>query len=105
MTGLAVGFVLGAKAGRERYEQMMKLARKAAESPAVQQATTTLRTQAAGAAKMAGGKLADRAGSAGAKLGKRVPGLRTRDSNGKAHAPRRGGYAAAPGERSDQQGG
>jgi hypothetical protein len=36
--GLAAGFVIGARAGRERYEQLKKLARKAADSPAVQQA-------------------------------------------------------------------
>ena len=36
-TGLAVGFVVGARAGRERYEQMKKLARTAADSPAMQQ--------------------------------------------------------------------
>ena len=37
-TGLGIGFVLGAKAGRERYEQLQKAARKAWDSPAVQQA-------------------------------------------------------------------
>src|SRR5215471_20715980 len=37
-TGLGIGFVLGAKAGRERYEQLRKAARKAWDSPAVQQA-------------------------------------------------------------------
>jgi hypothetical protein len=39
LTGLAVGFVVGTRAGRERYEQMKQLSRKAAESPAVRQAT------------------------------------------------------------------
>jgi len=33
LAGFAVGFVAGARAGRERYEQMVKLARKTAENP------------------------------------------------------------------------
>lgn len=47
VTGLAAGFVLGARAGRERYEQIKKLARRAAESPAAQQAAGALQAQAA----------------------------------------------------------
>ena len=39
LAGFAVGFVAGARAGRERYEQMVKLGRKAVENPTVQQAT------------------------------------------------------------------
>ncbi len=34
--GIAVGYVLGAKAGRERYEQIKRLTAKAADNPAVQ---------------------------------------------------------------------
>ena len=68
-TGLGIGFVLGARAGRERYEQMRKLARKAADSPAVQQAAGALQAQAASYAKAAGGKVAGRAGAARAKVG------------------------------------
>ncbi|GAT80407.1 hypothetical protein STXM2123_1108 [Streptomyces sp. F-3] len=33
--GLAVGFVLGARAGRERYEQIKESARRVAQNPAV----------------------------------------------------------------------
>ena len=44
LVGLAVGFVVGARAGRERYEQMKKAATQVAQSPPVQKAT-----QAAGA--------------------------------------------------------
>ncbi|GIF23203.1 hypothetical protein BJ973_000441 [Actinoplanes tereljensis] len=36
--GLAVGYVLGARAGRERYEQIVAGARKAQSHPAVTQA-------------------------------------------------------------------
>jgi len=86
IVGLGVGYVLGTRAGRERYEQLRTLARKAADSPAVQQAAGALQAQAAGYAKTARGKLADRAGAAKAKVGgaihERVPGMRTRDANG-----------------------
>ncbi|MET8975990.1 YtxH domain-containing protein [Streptomyces sp. NPDC004539] len=33
--GLAVGYVLGTRAGRERYEQLKKSARRVAQNPAV----------------------------------------------------------------------
>jgi hypothetical protein len=42
--GFAVGYVVGARAGRERYEQMKKAATQVVQSPPVQKAT-----QAAGA--------------------------------------------------------
>jgi hypothetical protein len=35
ITGAAVGYVLGARAGRERYEQVRKAARAIAQNPAV----------------------------------------------------------------------
>ena len=59
-TGLGIGFVLGTRAGRERYEQMRRVARKVADNPTVQQAAGALQAQAAGYAKTAGGKVADR---------------------------------------------
>ena len=37
--GFAVGYVVGARAGRERYEQMKKTATQVAQSPPVQKAT------------------------------------------------------------------
>ena len=95
MSGFGIGYVLGARAGRERYEQIMKLARKAADSPAVQQAAGALQEQALGAAKTAKGKLADRAGTARARVGEalhdRVPGMQSHDSNGQSQG--RPGYA------------
>ncbi|WP_016906623.1 hypothetical protein [Streptomyces xiaopingdaonensis] len=36
--GLAVGYVLGSKAGRERYEQLAAATRRIAENPAVRNA-------------------------------------------------------------------
>ncbi|MET8014085.1 YtxH domain-containing protein [Streptomyces sp. NPDC005271] len=38
MTGMAVGYVLGARAGRERYEQLRKWSQRLAQNPAVRNA-------------------------------------------------------------------
>jgi hypothetical protein len=43
--GLAVGYVFGTRAGRERYDQMVKYSKQVAESPAVQKATDTVKTK------------------------------------------------------------
>ncbi len=60
LAGLAVGFVAGTRAGRERYEQMKKLGRKAAESPAVRKATQAAGAKAAELTKVAKDKAATR---------------------------------------------
>ena len=44
--GFAAGYTLGAKAGRERYEQIARLARGLSENPAVQSAAGVLQAQA-----------------------------------------------------------
>ncbi|GAA4920944.1 YtxH domain-containing protein [Streptomyces coeruleoprunus] len=41
LVGLAVGYVLGTRAGRERYEQLRKSARQLSENPAVRNAAET----------------------------------------------------------------
>jgi hypothetical protein len=41
--GFAVGYVLGARAGREQYEQIAEAARRLAQRPEVQQATARVR--------------------------------------------------------------
>ncbi|MCX4551277.1 YtxH domain-containing protein [Streptomyces sp. NBC_01387] len=38
VVGLALGYVIGTRAGRERYEQLKKSARQVAENPAVRNA-------------------------------------------------------------------
>lgn len=43
--GLAVGYVLGARAGRRRYEQLSRLARRVADSPAAQETAGLLGSQ------------------------------------------------------------
>ncbi|WP_055483292.1 hypothetical protein [Sphaerimonospora mesophila] len=50
--GLAVGYVLGTRAGRERYEQIKRMAQRVADSPTVQEAAGLVGAQA--------GKLVDR---------------------------------------------
>jgi hypothetical protein len=82
LTGLAAGFVLGARAGRERYDQLVKAAKTVAEHPAVQQAAGTVQAQAAGLAAAAGTKISEEvrgrvqplAQTAKDKVGERVPG-------------------------------
>ena len=81
LAGFAVGFVAGARAGRERYEQMVKLARKATENPTVQQATRTAGAKATELTKAAGQKAAERmpklaetAKSSASKVRDRIPG-------------------------------
>ncbi|KIX66438.1 hypothetical protein SF23_20435, partial [Streptomyces sp. MBRL 10] len=41
VVGLALGYVLGTRAGRERYEQLKKSARQVAQNPAVRNAAET----------------------------------------------------------------
>jgi hypothetical protein len=105
IVGLGIGYVLGTKAGRERYEKLRTLARKTADSPAVQQAAGALQAQAAGYAKAARGKLANGAGAAKAKVGgviqDRVSGMRTRDANGHASGSQ-SNYAPVPDTPGDQ---
>jgi hypothetical protein len=97
-TGLGIGFVLGARAGRERYEQLRRVARKVADNPTVQQAAGALQAQAAGYAKTAGGKV-------GEAIHEHVPGMRVRESNGRPADGGNGRYAQAPGAADRPTGG
>jgi hypothetical protein len=79
IVGAAVGYVLGARAGRERYEQIKKAARQFAQSPSVQSAADTARTQAGDLGSRAaqkagefGSKAATRAGAAKEKVSGRL---------------------------------
>ncbi|GAA1812054.1 YtxH domain-containing protein [Actinomadura chokoriensis] len=54
MAGAAIGYVLGTKAGRERYEQIKRLSQQVSENPNVQEAAGMLRAKGeefAGAAR------------------------------------------------------
>jgi len=116
VVGLGVGFVLGARAGRERYEQMVRVTRKAADSPAVQQAAGAIQAQAAGLVKTTKDKLADqvpkiaenargkagaarsKAGTARSKVGSTLHdhGVGARNSHGRPASDGSGGRASAP---------
>ena len=48
--GFAVGYVLGSKAGRQRYQQITDLAHRVAGDPRVQDAVETVKAEAATAA-------------------------------------------------------
>jgi len=100
LAGLAVGFVVGARAGRERYEQMVKLGRKAIENPTVQQATRTAGSKATELSKTAGQKVAERvpkiaqaAKSSASKVRDRIPGRTSFDDNATANGTRPGDQA------------
>ncbi|MFF9077181.1 YtxH domain-containing protein [Streptomyces sp. NPDC014646] len=81
IAGLAIGYVIGTRAGRERYEQMKKSAREFAQNPAVR--------NTAESAAQTGRDLAGRAyHSVSDKVGEKVPASVTgrvrslRDRNG-----------------------
>jgi hypothetical protein len=73
LAGLAVGYVVGTRAGRERYEQMVKATRKVAENPAVQKATRTAGSKAVELSKAAGQKAAELSKAAGQKAAEQMP--------------------------------
>jgi hypothetical protein len=72
LAAAAVGYVLGSKAGRGRYEQIRSGAHKIAENPKVQAATSkaqeAVATQAAAAADVAKEKVSDVASAAADKV-------------------------------------
>ena len=71
LAGFATGYVLGAKAGRARYEQIREAARTFANNPTVQSAAGSLQHQAGDALHSAKDKAAH---SIGAKVQERRPG-------------------------------
>ncbi|NJQ04062.1 YtxH domain-containing protein [Streptomyces lonarensis] len=62
ITGAAVGFVLGARAGRGCYDRIAASARRVAENPAVRNSVETAAHNGREAAVRAGHAVADRAG-------------------------------------------
>ena len=81
LSGLAAGYVLGARAGRERYEQIKRIGRAVADSPAAQQAAGAVQAQAAGIAKTARQRVTDELHDRMPKVAENVPGLRQRNGN------------------------
>ena len=60
IAGFAVGFIAGARAGRERYEQIVKASQKVAENPAVQKAARAAGAKATELTKVARDKAVER---------------------------------------------
>ncbi|MFJ8163338.1 YtxH domain-containing protein [Streptomyces sp. NPDC096136] len=79
LAGVALGYVVGTAAGRERYEQMKKSVRRFAQNPVVRNAAETAgqngRAFAGKAFTAVGGKVGD---ALPPSVARRVPGLRER---------------------------
>ncbi|MFF4606223.1 YtxH domain-containing protein [Streptomyces sp. NPDC001339] len=67
IAGLATGYVLGARAGRERYEQLRKAAQRVAQNPAVRNSAESVALTGREVASKAYGKVS-------ATVGDHVPG-------------------------------
>jgi len=84
--GFAAGFVAGTRAGREKYDQMVKFARTTAENPSVQQAAGVVQAQATGLAQKVGGQIQEKfpqlAHSAAQSVGGHIPGMKSKNGNG-----------------------
>jgi hypothetical protein len=68
--GFLVGWVFGARAGRERYDQLVKYGHQLAENPKVQKATSTVTAKTSELTKTAVAKAPDFAKTAGAQVPK-----------------------------------
>ncbi|HEX4655657.1 MAG TPA: hypothetical protein VH274_07940 [Mycobacteriales bacterium] len=60
LLGFAAGYTLGARAGRERYEQIRRVTNGLSESPAVQSAAGVLQAKATNLAGSARDKIVDK---------------------------------------------
>jgi hypothetical protein len=80
----AAGYVLGTKAGRERYEQIKRQSSKLWNSEPVQQGVHEAEGVAKHAASAAGSKVADAASTAGSKVAAKV---RSDDSSDPTEPP------------------
>jgi hypothetical protein len=87
VVGLALGYVLGTRAGRERYEQMRKSAQQLAQNPVVRNAAETASVTGRDFAGKAFAAVSDRVGDAvPASLAGRVRGLRERAAGSNGYA-------------------
>src|SRR5450432_1642310 len=89
VAGFAAGFVVGARAGRERYVQLKKLTRAEADSPAAQQAVAAVQAKAASTATTARHKMAGQLQEGMASAMGRVPGIRHKEPDSSANGHHR----------------
>lgn len=106
LAGVVTGYVLGAKAGRKRYEQIRQRAVQAWSSEPVQErvdsAVQALRSQAPVLAEKVGQKVGSAARSAGSSVRERVQGedlpeTLHRGTDGRLHADTTG-FGPGPGK-------
>ncbi|MFD9124741.1 hypothetical protein [Kitasatospora sp. NPDC059571] len=62
VVGLGLGYILGTRAGRQRYEQIARAAQKVSQNPRVQDAAGKAKQQAGAVAGKAAGAVADKVG-------------------------------------------
>jgi hypothetical protein len=84
--GFAAGFVVGTRAGRERYDQMVKYAKQVSGSPAVQKATVAIKEKTTEISKTAMAKAPDVAKSASAQVPKIAKSAKQAASKGPRHS-------------------
>ena len=84
--GFAAGFVVGTRAGRERYDQMVKYARQVSGSPAVQKATGTIKEKTTEITRTAMAKAPDVAKSASAQVPKIAKSAKKATGKGARHS-------------------
>ena len=94
LAGFAAGYVVGAAAGRERYEQIKSVSSKVAGNPTVQRASGSVTSKATELSKTAKDKAADKlpkfASAAASKAGvdpAKVPGASSDQANGSGQYP------------------
>lgn len=85
VVGVALGYVLGTRAGRERYEQLKKSARHVAQNPTVRNTAETAAQQGRQYAGKAYHAVSDKVGDRMPEsVSQRVRSLRDRNTNGAA---------------------
>ena len=89
----AVGYVLGSRAGRERYEQIKRQAQKTWNRPVVQSAVDDVEQAVRGKASDVGSKVAGAASDAGSKVVHKVTG-RAEDTEPVVDVPTTGVHPA-----------
>ena len=83
VAGLALGYVLGTRSGRERYEQLMRSARQVAQNPAVRNTAESAAQQGRHFAGKAYHVVSDKVGDrVPDSVAQRVRTLRERSMNG-----------------------
>jgi hypothetical protein len=98
LAGLGAGFVLGTRAGREKYEELVQAARKVRENPTVQEAAGVVQEQANKIVSTSKDVVTDKLSNskfAETKIGERV--LSAMDTDAGAEAIRRNDSLAASG--------